>query len=137
MKHWTKIGQETSKIALAFSLFCSFSFSMDVLTVFLPTEAAICRYSSKYVFLKVSQIAQKNTCVESVFNKVAGLKASNFIKQRIHRRCFPVKFSKIFDKTFNSKHLVATSVFIPVCPSKEDNKPCDVILICDFTALLN
>ena len=34
---------------------------------------------SKKVFTKIFQISQKNTCVESVFNKVAVLRACNFI----------------------------------------------------------
>ena len=39
------------------------------------------------MFLKISQISQDNTCVrEPVFN--------NFIKNGLHQRCFPVKFSK-------------------------------------------
>ena len=33
--------------------------------------------------------------LESLLNKVANLKACNFIKKRLHHRCFPVKFAKI------------------------------------------
>ena len=32
--------------------------------------------------------------MELPFNKVAGLKACNFIKKRIQQRCFPMKFLK-------------------------------------------
>ena len=32
--------------------------------------------------------------LESLFNKVAGLKACNFIKNRLQRRCFPAKLAK-------------------------------------------
>ena len=32
--------------------------------------------------------------LESLFNKVAGLQTCNFIKERLQRRCFPVKFVK-------------------------------------------
>ena len=31
---------------------------------------------------------------KSLLNKVAGLKAWNFIKKRLQHRCFPVKFAK-------------------------------------------
>ena len=40
------------------------------------SEAVVCRCSSKWVFLKVSQIPQETTCVESPFNKVAGPETS-------------------------------------------------------------
>ena len=32
--------------------------------------------------------------LESVFNKVSGLRACNFITKKLQHRCFPVKFSK-------------------------------------------
>ena len=32
--------------------------------------------------------------LESLFKKVPGLKAYNFIKKRLQHRCFPVKFAK-------------------------------------------
>ena len=32
--------------------------------------------------------------LESLFNKLAGLKACKFIKTRLYHRCFPVKFAK-------------------------------------------
>ena len=37
------------------------------------------------------------------FNKVAGLRAFNFIKKKYQRSCFPVKFVKFFrTPTFNN-----------------------------------
>ena len=33
--------------------------------------------------------------LESLFNKVAGLRACNFIKKRLQHRCFPVKFANL------------------------------------------
>ena len=39
--------------------------------------------------LKDSQYSQK-TVFESLFNKVTGLKACNFIEKRLQYRCFPV-----------------------------------------------
>ena len=38
--------------------------------------------------------------LESLFNKVAGLKAYNFIKKRLQHRCFPVKFAKFLETPF-------------------------------------
>ena len=35
-------------------------------------ETVVHRYSSKYVFLKILQISQENTCFGVFFNKVAG-----------------------------------------------------------------
>ena len=32
--------------------------------------------------------------LESLFNKVAGLKACNFIKNELQHKCFPVNFRK-------------------------------------------
>ena len=39
--------------------------------------------------------------LESVFNKVAGLQACNFIKKRLQHRCFPVKFVKFLRTPFS------------------------------------
>ena len=38
--------------------------------------------------------------LESLFNKVAGLKAFNFIKKILQHISFPVKFAKNFKNTF-------------------------------------
>ena len=45
--------------------------------------------------LKCWQYLQENTCVGVSFNKVAGPQASNFIKKRLHHRCFPVNIKTI------------------------------------------
>ena len=37
---------------------------------------------------------RKTPVLESLFNKLAELKACNFIKKRLQHRCFPVKFAK-------------------------------------------
>ena len=37
--------------------------------------------------------------LESLFNKVAGPQACNFIKKRLQHKCFPVKFAKILGKS--------------------------------------
>ena len=40
------------------------------LNVQCDTEAAICRRSSKLVFLKILEYSQQNTCAGGIFNKV-------------------------------------------------------------------
>ena len=47
----------------------------------------------------------KTPVLESLFNKVAGSKACNFVKKRLQRRCFPVKFLKFLRTSFFSEHL--------------------------------
>ena len=58
------------------------------------TEAVVCKCSSKYVFLRISEISQENTCVGVFFNKAAGLKAFNFVKKRLQHSYFPVTSAK-------------------------------------------
>ena len=43
--------------------------------------------------------------LESLFNKVAGLKACNFIKKRLKHSCFPVNIEKILRTAFFKEHL--------------------------------
>ena len=38
--------------------------------------------------------------LEPLFNKVAGLKAYNFIKKRLQHRCFPVNIAKLLRTAF-------------------------------------
>ena len=38
--------------------------------------------------------------LETLFDKVAGPRACNFIEQRLLHRCFPLKFCEIFKETF-------------------------------------
>ena len=44
-----------------------------------------------------------------LFNKVAGLKACNFIKKRLQRRSFPIKFAKFLRIPFFIEHLPTTA----------------------------
>ena len=60
------------------------------------SEAVVHRCSSKYVFLKGSQISQENACVGVSFDKVTGLKARKFIKKRPQHRCFLVSIAENF-----------------------------------------
>ena len=42
---------------------------------------------------------------ESLFNKVAGLKAYNFVKKRLQQRLFPVSIAKFLRTTLFIEHL--------------------------------
>ena len=44
---------------------------------------------------KFRRIHRKAPALESVFNKVAGLKACNFIQKRLQHKCFPVNIAKV------------------------------------------
>ena len=57
--------------------------------------------------LKNFQISQESTCVvsESLFNKVTGLKACNFIKKRLQHSRVPVKYAKFLRTPFFTEHL--------------------------------
>ena len=45
-------------------------------------------------------IHRKTPVLESLFTKVTGLNACNFIKKRLRHRCFPVKFPRILRTSF-------------------------------------
>ena len=91
------------------SLVIFFKFSLDLLLSVPPQTAAeiyflmnqffdtqkqppeaFCKKGCSWNFDKFHR---KTPVLESLFDKVAGL---NFIKKRLQRRCFPVKFAKIF-----------------------------------------
>ena len=62
------------------------------------------RGSVKQGVLKNFENFTRKHVLESLFNKVAGLKACNTIKKRLQYRCFPVKFAKAL-RTFNLKNI--------------------------------
>ena len=43
--------------------------------------------------------------LESLFNKVAGLKVSNFVKKWLQHKCFPVNFREFLKTPFLTEHL--------------------------------
>ena len=47
----------------------------------------------KGVLENISEFHRKTPVLESLFNKVAGLRICNFVKKRLQNRCFPMKFS--------------------------------------------
>ena len=58
-----------------------------------PSKAVVCS-SSNQMFLEISQISQENTCVMSLFNKVAGLRyfEEKLFSQNTSSACFcPLK----------------------------------------------
>ena len=62
----------------------------------------------KRVLEYISNIHKKAPVLDSPFNKVAGLKACNFIEMRIYRKCFPVNIVK-FLRTYFEEHLLTTA----------------------------
>ena len=61
--------------------------------------------------------------LESLFNKVAGLKTCNFIRKRLRHRCFPVIFENCLRTpsfrtppvaTFEAKHILQLSFYYVV-----------------------
>ena len=67
-------------------------------------EAVIRNVLQNRCFLKFRQFHRKTPVLESRFNKVAGLKACNFIKKRFQHSCFPVKFAKFIRTPFFKEH---------------------------------
>ena len=57
------------------------------------------------VFFKKIAISTGNTCAESVFNKVAELKACNFIKKETPTQVFSCEYGKLFKNSLFVKHL--------------------------------
>ena len=57
-------------------------------------EVVVRRCSSRQFFLKILQIQHKSTCE----------KPYNFIKQRLHHKCFPVRFDKFLGTPFFTEH---------------------------------
>ena len=57
----------------------------------------------KIVVLKID--FAETAVLEPLSNKVVGLDTWNFIKNRFHHRCFPLKFVKFFRTSFLTEHL--------------------------------
>ena len=79
-----------------------FIYSSHLTTSFSHSVTTVCRSYSKQVFLKISQCSQEySTVLESLFNKVADLKAWNSIKKRLQYRYFPVNIVKFLGTAFS------------------------------------
>ena len=70
------------------------------------SEAAVCRCSSKQVFLKISQCSQKISVFESLFNKAGTLKTCVFIKKEIPTQVFSCEYCEIFKNSFLMEHFL-------------------------------
>ena len=57
------------------------------------------------MFLKILQYPQEIPVLESLFNKVAELKACNFIKKETPRQVFSREYGEIFKNSRFVKHL--------------------------------
>ena len=52
------------------------------------------------VFFKSRNIPRKTPMLESLFDKVAGLRDYNFIEKILQHKCFPVNIAKVFGIAF-------------------------------------
>ena len=71
------------------------------------SKTAIRRCSLKELFLNILQYSKEEDAtpmLESLFNKIAGLKACNFTKKRLQHRSFLVNIAK-FSRTAFIEHL--------------------------------
>ena len=57
-------------------------------------------------FLKIRNMHRKTPVLESLFNKLAGQKACNFIKKRFQHRCFPKNIAEFSRIAFFIQHLL-------------------------------
>ena len=66
------------------------------------------RSSRSQMFCKIGVLKNFAPVLESIIDKVAGLKACNFIKKRLQYRCLTVKFAKFYRTPFlqNTSHSV-------------------------------
>ena len=62
-------------------------------------------FCKKDVLRNFTKFTGKHLCQYLFFNKVAGLRPSTLLKQRLWHRCFPVDFVKLLRITFFTKHL--------------------------------
>ena len=57
------------------------------------------------ILLKICNIHRKTPVLESLFNSIAGLKIHNFIRKRLHHKCFLAKNISKFLRTTFREHL--------------------------------
>ena len=63
-------------------------------------EVVVCRCFSEYVFLKVFENSQENTCAKAI-----ALRPATLLKNRLWHRCFPANLAKFLKTPFIFKHL--------------------------------
>ena len=82
------------------NFFCQWKFSRSRNCVLFNVSEAVARIcSSKQVFLKISQISQENTLLESVFNKVTDLKGLQRYQKETATQMFSCEIYEIFKDT--------------------------------------
>ena len=69
--------------------------------------------------------------LESLFIKVAGPQACNFIKKRLQHRFFPVKFAKFLRTPSFTEHILAASdsFRFPVCNFIKKETPANMFFV--------
>ena len=72
-------------------------FSMQYITTIRSSRSQM---SFEIGVLKTCNIHRKTPVLESLLSKVASLEACNFIKKRLHYRCFPVNIAKVLRKFY-------------------------------------
>ena len=73
--------------------------------MFLQNTFQKCSHLQNSCYYKFPNIHKKISVLESLFNKVTGLMACNFIKRGPQNRCFPMKITKCSRKGFFMEHL--------------------------------
>ena len=99
---WAK--QDSFKTDLLHHNTSSYYSSMVAQSFAFILETAFRRCSTKQ-FLKIPQYSQENTVLESLFNKIVGLRDCNFIKKRSQHSYFPVNTGEYLGTAFSIEHL--------------------------------
>ena len=62
-------------------------------------------FCTKGALRNCAKFTEKHLCQSLFFNKVAGLRACNFIKKETLAQCFPVNFAEFLRTPFITEHL--------------------------------
>ena len=81
------------------------SFIVVIISQMRLLETFVHRCSSKYVFLKISEISQENICAGVSFKQSCKPEGLNFIQKRLQHRCFPAKSPKFLRTPSFTEHL--------------------------------
>ena len=90
LQHWLKFGIPEAVFRRCFSKNGSERF---------------CEFTRKHQCWSLFLIKLKAWRPVTLFNKLKGLKACNFITKRLQHRCFPVKFEKLLRRPSFTEHL--------------------------------
>ena len=77
-----------------------------------PLENSFCVQKQSFADVPLNKCSEtfrkfdwKTSVLESIFSKVAGLQACNFVKKRLQHTCYLVKFAKFLRTRFFTEHL--------------------------------